>query len=121
MSFLSKLFGKKAAPEQQMNHYGLILTDDKAVKYEGVHEDIELNGDDIPDYISSLRKRASSFYAVILPQMGFVVFSKEGRNIGFKFKSPMSKDSAAKFLADATKEGVNVKIFEEFGAFEFKY
>jgi hypothetical protein len=104
------------------SYFGLSVTSSDRLQYLGHYENIELEGDEMPYFISSLTEKLPDTHHLIVPQFGLLIIIKDKNNYtAFKFKSPMSQNKASEYMASIIAKGQKMKTIEKYGAFEFNY
>jgi hypothetical protein len=104
------------------NYFGLSITSGNQLQYLGHYENMELDGNMIPDFISTLTGEAPNVHYLIVPQFGLLIIIANNNNyMAYKFKSPMNKDKASDYLASMIAEGAKIKMNEKYGAIEVNY
>jgi uncharacterized membrane protein YhaH (DUF805 family) len=101
------------------SYYGLSLTSDNQLRYFGASERIELEGDDMPDFIESLMNEVPDIHCLAVPQKGLLIIPGNADSfMAMIFKSPMSRDKAVDYFKSLMAEGKQVKMIEQYAAFE---
>ena len=113
---------KKEKKQSEDSYYGLLINSNNQLQYLGHYDNMELSGNDMPEYISSLLQQVPNVHYLIVPQYGLLILIKSDKEfMAQKFQSPMSKEKASEYIASMMKAGKRVKTIEKFGAFEFNY
>jgi hypothetical protein len=101
--------------------FGLSRANDDQIMFQAECKDVEYEGDVIPEFIDGLCEKMPLKHFVIVPNIGlFILVKDDGRFKGYAFNSSMSENefkNYAHYLKNIAK--IEVKINEEFSAFEF--
>jgi uncharacterized membrane protein YhaH (DUF805 family) len=101
------------------SYYGLSVTSDNQLRYFGASEKIELEGNDMPDFIESLTDKAPDASYLVVPQKGLLIIPGDADSfMAMVFKSPLSGDTAVDYFKSMMAKGKQVEMIEQYAAFE---
>jgi predicted metal-dependent peptidase len=104
------------------NYFGLSITSGNQLRYLGHFENIDLDGNMMPDFISALTGEVPNVHYLIVPRFGLLIIIADNSTYkAYKLKSPMDRDKASNYVASMIAKGTKMKMIEKYGAIEINY